>query len=96
MVRLTESNFLSKVMTLGREPGDNSRYFAAHFFRSHCWEVVQSAVHQTLTLIILVRVQASQPNFLSRAKPVNHALLNCGLNQRGGSNLSINPRVCCT
>ena len=25
------------------------------------WEVVQSVVHQTLDLIILVRVQASQP-----------------------------------
>src|SRR5579875_4232408 len=28
-----------------------------------CWEVVQLVVHQTLDLIILVRVQASQPNF---------------------------------
>jgi hypothetical protein len=27
------------------------------------WEVVQLAVHQILDLIILVRVQASQPNF---------------------------------
>src|ERR1700740_1747358 len=27
------------------------------------WEVVQSVVHQTLDLIILVRVQASQPIF---------------------------------
>lgn len=26
-----------------------------------CWEVVQLAVHQILDLIILVRVQASQP-----------------------------------
>jgi len=26
------------------------------------WEVVQLAVHQILDLIILVRVQASQPN----------------------------------
>jgi hypothetical protein len=29
------------------------------------WEVVQLAVHQTLDLIILVRVQASQPIFLN-------------------------------
>ena len=29
------------------------------------WEVVQLAVHQILDLIILVRVQASQPVFLS-------------------------------
>jgi hypothetical protein len=27
------------------------------------WEVVQSVVHQPLELTILVRVQASQPNF---------------------------------
>ncbi len=29
---------------------------------ARCWEVVQLAVHQILDLIILVRVQASQPN----------------------------------
>ena len=29
------------------------------------WEVVQSVVHQTLDLIILVRVQASKPNLLN-------------------------------
>ena len=33
------------------------------FFVSLGWEVVQSAVHQILDLIILVRVQASQPIF---------------------------------
>ena len=32
------------------------------------WEVVQSAVHQTLTLIILVRVQASQPKLINELK----------------------------
>jgi hypothetical protein len=31
------------------------------FLSSDRWEVVQSVVHQTLDLIILVRVQASQP-----------------------------------
>jgi hypothetical protein len=30
------------------------------------WEVVQLAVHQILDLIILVRVQASQPTFTMR------------------------------
>jgi hypothetical protein len=39
-----------------------------YFFVSLGWEVVQSAVHQTLTLIILVRVQASQPNVPATAK----------------------------
>ena len=38
-----------------------------YFFVSLGWEVVQSAVHQTLTLIILVRVQASQPNVPAHA-----------------------------
>ena len=33
----------------------------ALFFSSLGWEVVQSVGHQTLDLIILVRVQASQP-----------------------------------
>ena len=33
-----------------------------------CWEVVQLAVHQILDLIILVRVQASQPIFLTPQK----------------------------
>ena len=32
-----------------------------------CWEVVQLAVHQILDLIILVRVQASQPIFKTYA-----------------------------
>jgi hypothetical protein len=35
----------------------------ARLFFATCWEVVQSVVHQTLDLIILVRVQASQPIF---------------------------------
>ncbi len=33
------------------------------YFAPLGWEVVQLAVHQTLDLIILVRVQASQPKF---------------------------------
>jgi hypothetical protein len=36
---------------------------AARWIFAACWEVVQSVVHQTLDLIILVRVQASQPIF---------------------------------
>ena len=35
----------------------------AAFFIASSWEVVQLAVHQILDLIILVRVQASQPIF---------------------------------
>jgi hypothetical protein len=37
------------------------------------WEVVQLAVHQILDLIILVRVQASQPTF-ARAKTPDNAV----------------------
>src|SRR5207245_543460 len=38
------------------------------------WEVVQSAVHQTLDLIILVRVQASQPNLPNDLRETQHLL----------------------
>jgi hypothetical protein len=48
-------------------------------FLSHWWEVVQSAVHQTLTLIILVRVQASQPTF----KISDLRVFSCGLAIKG-------------
>jgi hypothetical protein len=49
--RLTNARFLFRVLAgVVRRP----------FFVGR-WEVVQSVVHQTLDLIILVRVQASQP-----------------------------------
>jgi hypothetical protein len=37
----------------------------ALFFASTCWEVGQLVVRQILDLIILVRVQASQPNLIN-------------------------------
>ena len=40
---------------------------------SHGWEVVQSVGHQTLDLIILVRVQASQPT-LTRTRLIRSNL----------------------
>jgi hypothetical protein len=46
---------------------------------ARCWEVVQSAVHQTLNLIILVRVQASQPIFLSPRKTTTYSSSASGL-----------------
>ncbi len=61
--RLTDSNLLSKVKRLGRVLGSNSRFARPISFVSLGWEVVQSVVHQPLELTILVRVQASQPNF---------------------------------
>ena len=38
------------------------------------WEVVQLAVHQILDLIILVRVQASQPNLTNRGQATDFDL----------------------
>src|ERR1700676_5493404 len=66
--RLTDWRFLSKVRKLGREATKNSWLTTAYFFCPLGWEVVQSVVHQPLELTILVRVQASQPNFLSPRK----------------------------
>ena len=57
---LTNAGLVSKVSMQGRVDGP--------FFLPAGWEVVQLAVHQTLDLIILVRVQASQPIFLSPRK----------------------------
>ncbi len=65
-LRLTDSRLLSKVNKQGREAATMFMAERPISFVSRNWEVVQSAVHQTLTLIILVRVQASQPNFHKR------------------------------
>jgi hypothetical protein len=59
------------------------------FLSSDRWEVVQSVVHQTLDLIILVRVQASQPIQISPFSVTGWSKTN-SCNGSGGP--SVRPR----
>jgi hypothetical protein len=52
---------LTKTLSPGKVV--KGRAHGPFFLSPTCWEVVQLAVHQILDLIILVRVQASQPIF---------------------------------
>ena len=61
--RLTDSRILTKVRKLSRVAISDFKASRSSVAATPGWEVVQSVVHQPLELTILVRVQASQPNF---------------------------------